>query len=135
MVSEREGGRGNDIYMTLPLIYNLHTGRCPVEVNGGIQWPWTLEGTTAFRPCSEAGSMFRVGPRASRQCDQEGEWKDADLTSCTITDVEEPFILVWFVIDAEEYTDSMEQDFIDNVIYCTQFYMLSVSFITVGKSS
>ena len=106
-----------------------------MEVNGGIQWPWTLEGTTAFRPCSEAGSMFRVGPRASRQCDQEGEWEDADLTSCTIADIEEPFILVWFVIDAEEYTDSMEQDFIDNVIYCTQFYMLSVSFITVGKSS
>ena len=116
-------------------MFDPHAGRCPVEVNGGIQWPWTLEGTTAFRPCSEAGSMFRVGPRASRQCDQEGEWEDADLTSCTIADVEEPFILVWFVIDAEEYTDSMEQDFIDNVIYCTQFYMLSVSFITVGKSS
>ena len=87
-----------------------------MEVGGGIQWSWTLENTTAFKPCSEAGSMFRVGPKASRQCNLEGEWEDADLTSCTtIADVKEPFLLVWFVIDAIEYTDDLEQGLISNV--------------------
>ena len=97
----------------MPIIYSV--GRCPVEANGGIQWPWTLEGTMASRPCSDAGLMFRVGPRASRLCSEQGEWEEADLTSCTLTDAGEPFLLVWFVIEADEYTDDMEQSFVDSV--------------------
>ena len=93
----------------------LSIGRCPVEVNGGIQWPWILEGTTALRLCSDAGPMFRVGPQASRLCNELGEWEEADLTSCTLTDVKEPFLLIWFVIEADEYTDDMEQSFVDSV--------------------
>jgi hypothetical protein len=91
------------------------TRRCPVEVSSGIQWPWTLEDTTVSRPCSEAGSMFRTGPKASRRCNNQGEWEEADLTSCTIAEIEDPFLLVWFVIDADQYTDDQEQDFVDSV--------------------
>ena len=97
------------------MILYVYIGRCPVEVNGGIQWQWTLEGTTVSKPCSDAGSMFRTGPRGSRRCNEEGEWDEADLTSCTLAEIEEPFLLVWFVIEVEEYTDDMEQGFVDNV--------------------
>ena len=93
----------------------MATGRCPVDVNGGIQWQWTLENTIAYKPCSEAGSMFRVGPQASRRCNEEGYWEEADLTSCTIAAVEDPFLLVWFVIEADEYTDDLEESFIASV--------------------
>ena len=86
-----------------------------MEVNGGIQWQSALEGTTVYRLCSDAGSMFRAGPQASRRCNDQGNWEEADLTSCTLTEIEEPFLLVWFVIEADEYRDSMEQDFVDSV--------------------
>ena len=59
--------------------------------------------------------MFRVGPRALRKCNEEGEWDEADLTSCTLAEVEEPFLLFWFVIEADAYTDDMEQGFVDSV--------------------
>ena len=86
-----------------------------MEVNRGIQWQWTLEGNTVSRPCREAGSMFRVGPLASRRCNEQGEWEEADLTSCTLTLIEEPFLLVWFVIEADEFSENMEQEFVDSV--------------------
>ena len=86
-----------------------------MEVNRGIQWQWTLEGNTVSRPCREAGSMFRAGPQASRRCNDQGEWEEADLTSCTLTEIEEPFLLLWFVIEADEITDDMKQGFIDSV--------------------
>ena len=91
------------------------SGRCPVEVNSGIQWPRTLERSTASRPCTEAGSMFRAGPKALRRCNDQGEWEEADLTSCTIAEIEDPFLLVWFVIDADQYTDDQEEQFLDSV--------------------
>ena len=59
--------------------------------------------------------MFRTGPKASRRCNNQGEWEEADLTSCTIAEIEDPFLLVWFVIDADQYTDDQEQDFVDSV--------------------
>ena len=86
-----------------------------MEVNSGIQWPRTLEGNRASRPCTEAGSMFRAGPKASRRCNDQGLWDEADLTSCTIADIEDPFLLVWFVIDANQYTNDQEQGFINSV--------------------
>ena len=86
-----------------------------MEVNGGIQWQSALGGTTVYKPCSDAGSMFRAGPEASRRCNDRVNWEEADLTSCTLAEIEEPFLLVWFVIETDEYTDSMEQDFVDSV--------------------
>jgi hypothetical protein len=59
--------------------------------------------------------MFRAGPKASRRCNNQGEWEEADLTSCTIAEIEDPFLLVWFVIDADQYTDDQEQDFVDSM--------------------
>ena len=95
-----------------------HTGGCPREVNGGIQWPWTPQDTLKEKPCREAGSVFRAGPLATRRCNERGEWEEADLTSCTLlADVEKPFLVVWFVIEADEYTPEMEQDFIQSVNY------------------
>ena len=90
-----------------------------MEVNSGIQWPWTLEDTTVSRSCIEAGSMFRAGPKATRRCNNQGEWEEADLTSCTIGEIEDPFLLVWFVIDTDQFTDDQEQDFVDNVSFLT----------------
>ena len=86
-----------------------------MDLNSGILWPLSVESTTEFIPCTAAGSMFRVGPQASRFCNEQGEWEDPDLTSCTLTDIEQPFLLVWFVIEANEYTDDLEQDFIQSV--------------------
>ena len=86
-----------------------------MEVHSCIQWPWTLEDTTVSRPCSEAGSMFRAGPKASRRCNNQGEWEEADLTSCTIAEIEDPFVLVWFVIDADTHAGDQNQDFIESV--------------------
>ena len=86
-----------------------------MDLNSGILWPLSVESTTEFIPCTDAGSMFRVGPQASRFCNEQGEWEDADLTSCTLFEIEQPFLLVWFVIEANEYTDDLEQDFIQSV--------------------
>ena len=86
-----------------------------MEVSSGIQWQSALEGTTVYRPCSDAGSMFLTGPQASRRCNNQGNWDAADLTSCTLREIEEPFLLVWFVIEADEYRDTMEQGFVDCV--------------------
>ena len=58
--------------------------------------------------------MFRAGPKASRRCNNQ-EWEEADLTSCTIAEIEDPFLLVWFVIDADTHTDDQERDFVENV--------------------
>ena len=88
-----------------------------MEVSSGIQWPWALENTTVFRPCTEVGSMFHAGPKATRRCNHKGEWENADLTTCTIGEIEDPFLLVWFVIDADQYTDDQEQDFVDSVSF------------------
>ena len=67
------------------------------------------------RPCSDAGTTFRAGPLASRRCNNQGEWEEADLTTCTLAEVEKPFLLVWFVIEADEYTEDMKQGFIESV--------------------
>ena len=59
--------------------------------------------------------MFRAGPKASRRCNNQGEWEEADLTSCTIAEIEDPFVLVWFVIDADTHAGDQNQDFIESV--------------------
>lgn len=93
----------------------LHTGRCPLEVNGGILWQRTLQDSVVSKQCHEAGPVFRSGPEATRRCNETGEWEEADLTSCTLDEVEEPFLLVWFVIEADRFTGAMEEEFVSSV--------------------
>ena len=66
-------------------------------------------------PCSDAGSMFRDGPVATRMCNEKGEWEEADMTSCTLVQVEEHFLLTWFVLDSSIYDAAMEGKFVQNV--------------------
>ncbi len=57
-------------------------------------------------PCSKAGPFYRDGPFATRQCNERGEWDEADFTGCTLTNtVSDPFLLLWLVIEAEEMED------------------------------
>lgn len=100
-------------FLTDPI---FSTGECLEEVNGGIQWPWTQGGTTVYKSCSEAGSIFRAGPKASRKCSDQGVWEGADLFSCTlIADAKDPFLLIWFVINDAEYSNELEQIFMNSV--------------------
>ena len=75
----------------------------------------TQNGPTVYRPCTEAGSIFRAGPKASRRCSGQGVWEEPDLTSCTIAGTAHPFLLVWFVIDADHHPHELEQTFVDSV--------------------
>ena len=86
-----------------------------MEVHSGIQWPRTLRDSTVSRACTEATQRFRTGPMASRKCNNQGEWEEADLTPCTIIKVDNSFLLVWFVLDADKHTDDQEQEFVENV--------------------
>ena len=90
-------------------------GRCPTETDGGIFWQRTLENTISSLPCRNAGPVFRAGPLATRKCDAMGEWKSADLSSCTLDETDGPFVLVWFTIAADGVSPSMEQEFVMNV--------------------
>ncbi|CAI8001269.1 Adhesion G protein-coupled receptor L1 [Geodia barretti] len=75
----------------------------------------TQNGPTVYRPCTEAGSIFRAGPKASRRCSGQGVWEEPDLTSCTIAGTAHPFLLVWFVIDADHHPHELEQTFVDSM--------------------
>lgn len=66
-------------------------------------------------PCSDAGPMFRSGPMATRMCNERGEWEEADLTSCTLVQIQEHFLLTWFVLDVSVYDDAMEETFVQSV--------------------
>ena len=102
----------NNCYL---LCHVTHAERCLPEVNSGIQWQQALESTIVSMPCSDAGSMFRDGPVATRKCNESGQWEDADLTSCTLVKLNEPFLLTWFVLDTDMYTDAMEETFVQSV--------------------
>lgn len=92
-----------------------HAERCLPEVNSGIQWQQAQENTIVSMPCSSAGSLFRDGPMATRKCNESGEWEEADLTSCTLVELNIPFLLTWFVLDTDMYTDAMEETFVRSV--------------------
>lgn len=72
---------------------------CEVEVADGFRWPRTMENIAAELPCSSAGSFFRRETRAIRQCLNGGRWGVPDLTTCTLQQDSEPFLLIWFVLD------------------------------------
>lgn len=60
-----------------------------------------MENFTAELPCSFAGSFFRQETRATRQCLNGGRWGAPDLTTCTLQQDSEPFLLIWFVLDLD----------------------------------
>ena len=68
-----------------------------------------------MRPCSDAGGAFRDGPLVPRMCNETGEWEEADLMSCTLAQVEQPFLLAWFVLDTSTYTNDLEKIFVKSV--------------------
>ena len=70
--------------------------------------------------CSDAGGAFRDGPLITRMCNETGEWEEADLTPCTLAQVEQPFLLAWFVLDTSTYTHDLEERFVISVSqqYC-----------------
>lgn len=65
-------------------------------------WPRTVENTSVEISCSQASSQFRTETRATRKCLDNGEWSEADLTSCTLRSDADPFLLIWFVIESNE---------------------------------
>ena len=82
---------------------SLILASCQRDASGGILWPATLQEMEAVELCSRAGSFYREGPLARRQCNERGKWEEADFTGCTLSDsVSEPFLLLWLVIEDEE---------------------------------
>uniref|UniRef100_A0A0K0EGQ1 Cadherin n=1 Tax=Strongyloides stercoralis TaxID=6248 RepID=A0A0K0EGQ1_STRER len=55
-------------------------GRCPSNIEYGIQWPTTVFGSVAKQSCpfSQIGIAFR-------KCDMSGVWEKVNLDNCTLT--------------------------------------------------
>lgn len=66
----------------------------------GILWPRTPENLLSEFSCDLISSSFRKETRVTRQCLGAGRWAGPDLTSCTLREDSEPFLLLWFVIEA-----------------------------------
>ena len=73
----------------------------------GVLWPRTLENSFSEFPCSHISSLFRRETRVTRQCLDTGRWEDPDLTTCTLREDPEPFLLLWFVIEANNSSDEV----------------------------
>lgn len=43
----------------------------------------------------------------SRQCLDRGRWADPDLTTCTLRENSKPFLLLWFIIEANTSSDQI----------------------------
>ena len=91
------------------------TGFCPREVSSGILWPRTVQGTPAMAPCRDGGDRFRGGPIVTRSCLDNGEWAEADFTSCTLDVSDGGFLLLWFVIETDEISDTQRTNLEANV--------------------
>ena len=88
---------------------------CPREVNGGILWPRTVQGTPVMAPCRDGGDRFREGPMVTRSCSGNGEWAEADFTRCTLDVSGGSFLLLWFVIEADEISNTQRTNLEANV--------------------
>lgn len=58
-----------------------------------------MENSTAELSCSLAGSFFRSETKALRPCLINGAWGAPDLTTCTLRQDAESFLLIWFVLE------------------------------------
>ena len=72
----------------------------------GFLWPRTVENSAHEVSCNLASEFFRSETLAVRQCQDGGIWGASDLTTCTLQENVEPFLLLWFVIETED--DSLE---------------------------
>lgn len=65
----------------------------------GFLWPRTVEKSAREVSCNLASDLFRRETLAVRQCQDGGIWGAPDLTTCTLQENVEPFLLLWFVIE------------------------------------
>lgn len=68
----------------------------------GFLWPRTVENSAREVACNLASDLFRSETLAVRQCQDGGIWGAPDLTTCTLKENVEPFLLLWFVIETDE---------------------------------
>ena len=80
-------------------------GYCNQEITDGFLWPRTVEGSAVALSCERAGDSFRTETMATRQCLSGGIWSVPDLTTCTLKQDVDPFLLIWFVLDVGEVPD------------------------------
>ena len=99
------------------ILVSMVTEFCPREVTGGILWPRTVQGTPAMAPCRDGGDRFREGPMVTRSCLGNGEWAEADLTRCTLDMSDGSFLLLWFVIEADEISNTQRTNLEANVCW------------------
>lgn len=92
--------RSGIIAMHGQFVLLLDIAYCDQEISEGFLWPRTLNENTVSRPCNLASDSFRRETRAFRQCLRDGTWSDPDLTTCTLRDSVQPFLLLWFSIDS-----------------------------------
>lgn len=71
----------------------------------GFRWPRTQESTVSEVQCNQASSLFRKETRAVRTCLEGGRWGDPDLTTCTLREGAQPFLLISFILEVDG-TDS-----------------------------
>uniref|UniRef100_A0A1I7ZMK7 Cadherin-like protein n=1 Tax=Steinernema glaseri TaxID=37863 RepID=A0A1I7ZMK7_9BILA len=64
------------------------TGRCPSNIEEGIQWPSTMFGMTSRQSCRKDEVGF-----ASRKCSTQGVWEGAATENCSLAEVQALFEL------------------------------------------
>ena len=75
---------------------------CDDELSDGFLWPRTVENSAYQVPCNLASSYFSSKTLAVRQCGGGGIWGSPDVTTCTLEDDTEPFLLHWLVINTDD---------------------------------
>lgn len=81
------------------MITILSIAFCEGGVADGFQWPRTIQNSVAELPCSSASSLFRRETVAFRPCLNDGRWGEPDLTTCTLQQDAQPFLLIRFALD------------------------------------
>ena len=67
---------------------------CPQNYIGGILWNRHRVNEVAHIRCSNFYSSFRPGVYITRMCNNNGEWGNADYSSCTMRLEALPLIMV-----------------------------------------
>lgn len=69
-----------------------------------------MDNSVAELPCILASNFFRQETRALRPCLRNGQWGATDLTTCTLQNGADTFLLLWFVIETNEETIGFSSD-------------------------
>ena len=57
---------------------------CQAEYNFGIVWERRTAGQQSRVSCSDFHPIFNAGIYITRRCNNNGEWGEADFSSCTV---------------------------------------------------